>query len=446
MPSSYVTSNLCTAQSSTPSKEQSKSITSPNRKKPIPEPRSALSTPMVTTPETRNNQTLQENPIKNENTGLSKSHHLSSSSITRTLRNYLPEVPKTGTNVQPVPTSEFQSFRRCPKSTSAHSSLIKTDLNCLTSGTEASMVCSTRQKLHEQPTIQTHKDSVNSQLGSTPTNRKSSSSKIKRDVQQNIIASKATCASALPEYVNTTPPAVPARNPPLVTSNQSSNTTTSPEEHIAFKNSITANFTPRKLPHSEMLQQSQKPSSRRFSGEYASIPPSELLDGLSLNAPIPQIGRRSSAETSTNNVQRDHALAGRRSSNPLPPPPVYVTPEDSANPTSFPYYVSDVYKENYEKKSSVPECFESGIPTSASCNQKIFSDTVRGSPPNVTSMSTIASRDPKMTNTSKAIQNITPLPPHVPLNNPDLPPSFTPGTYTVHDINQGKSKGHKKAF
>ena len=73
----------------------------------------------------------------------------------------------------------------------------------------------------------------------------------------------------------------------------SSNTVTAASNGSSRKSNIT----------SEMLQHSQQPSSRRFSGDYVSIQSSELNDTSRLVTPMAvHGGRRSSAESNMNKM------------------------------------------------------------------------------------------------------------------------------------------------
>ena len=434
-PRTQVPTNVVTGIDLSTSKDSSKCITSPNRKKPIPEPRSALNSSQVTSPQ-QGNKLAHENMVKSDNHCISKSNHLSSSSITKTLKHYLPEVPKPGTTVQPVPTSEFQSFRRCSKSTSVNSSLNKADSSNITSTAESLITMSMRQSNKQQPQLQRYNALTSTQsAASSITNHESASKKdMKPESPKNPTSSKARSASLLPEYVNTTPPAVPARNPPYLMSNSSSHRPIS-EERVPSNSSFAITGTSRKLP-SEILQYSKQPSSRRFSGDYASIPSAESFDCSSLVTPMPHVGRRSSAGPSTNQSSKEHASVGRRSSNPLPPPPLpqIASPIQSPIPSSFPYYVSDVYKE----KTSIQQSHEIG--TSNSSLSK-YPELVAPSSNDSASYNISSVYNPN----SKAIRNMSSSSPPLTIpSNPELPPPFTPCTYKVQNTNQGNSKLSKK--
>ena len=200
-PRTNVPTNVVThmeVSSSASAKDSSKSVTSPNRKKPIPEPRSALNSSQVTSPQ-QSNRLPKGNIVKSEQHAMSKSHHLSSSSITQTLKNYLPEVPKPGAVVQPVPTSEFQSFRRCPKSTSVHSSLSRMESNDSTSSVESPV--SMRQSNKQQQIVQRHNavTSVTSASGLTTTQESKCSPEVKSVTTKTPTTSKEKSASHLPE-------------------------------------------------------------------------------------------------------------------------------------------------------------------------------------------------------------------------------------------------------
>ena len=444
-PRTNVPTNVVTnmeVSSSASSKDSPKSVTSPNRKKPIPEPRSALNSSQVTSPQQRN-KLSKENIVKNETHAMSKSHHLSSSSITQTLKNYLPEVPKPGAIVQPVPTSEFQSFRRCQKSTSVHSSLNRRDSSNSTSSVESPV--SMRQSNKQQPLLQRHSalTSVTSASGLATTQESKRTPEVKSETTKTTTASKGKSASHLPEYVNTTPPAVPARNPPNIAGKHSSHRITS-EEQLPLPHSFAPTSTSRKVPPSEILQYSKQPSSRRFSGEYASIHPSELLDGATIVTAMPHVGRRSSAESSGNNFSKEHVKVGRRSSNPFPPPPPpqIISPKQSSTSSSFPYYVSDIYNDEFQENPKVYNSRETGASVIVTSNYPELHAS--SSNDSVVSQSNSV-HSPTIHNTSKTKKDIsTPSTPPIQQNKFDLPPQFTPCTYTVHNINQGKSKLSKK--
>ena len=436
-PRTQVPTNVVAGIDTSNSKESSKSITSPNRKKPIPEPRSALNSSQITSP-TQEHKLPHEKIAKCENNGISKSHHLSSSSITKTLKNYLPEVPKPGTVVQPVPTSEFQSFRRFSKSTSVNSSLNKADLINLTNAAESLMTKPLHQSNKYQPQLQQRHEtlkSTHSEASSINNHESASKKNLKPESPKNLTTSKGKSASHLPEYVNTTPPAVPARNPPYLMPNSTSHGQIS-EEQVPIDSSFVITGTTRKPP-SEILQHSKQPSSRRFSGDYASIPTSESFDGSSHVTPVPPAGRRSSAGSGSSHSSKEHATVGRRSSNPLPPPPLppMVSSIQSPIPSSFPYYVSDVYKEEASIQLS-HEIDTSTISSSSNYPEFATSLSNEGAPSNINSA---------YNHNSKIVRNISSSsPPTIKPSNPELPPPFTPCTYSVQNINQGNLKLSKK--
>ena len=394
-----------------------KSITSPNRKKPIPEPRSGLNSSQATSP--HNRPQLTQDNTKIETNFSFKSHNLSSSSITKTIKNYLPEVPKPGATVNPVPTSEFQSFRRSSKSTTSVPSVLnKGDPDNAIKSTLDAPITTPTQK--QYPPLQRHNALSGTLSGSsaiTSIQSSDSSNELKNNSPKPLFPSKNKTSPYLPEYVNTTPPAVPARNPPSVVG-LSSSTRPMTDERLS-SNTVTAasNGSSRKSnATAEMLQHSQQPSSRRFSGDYVSIQSSELNDSSRLVTPMAvHGGRRSSAESNMNKTttKETHVNVGRRSSNPLPPPPP-LPPMGSSNhqspvPMSFPYYVSDLYEDEIKEHPSIQNSQEQ-LSTSTS------------------------------NNTSRAIKNMScpQSSSRTTTNNSDLPPSFTPSTYKVYNINQGK--------
>ena len=409
-------------------KESTKAVTSPNRKKPIPEPRSAMKSPQITSPN-QGDKFTQEDKLKNDSLGSSKSHNISSSSITKAIKSYLPEKPKSGQIIQPIPTSEFQSFRRSSKPAPAQTSVSK--IESMSVG-ELPIVSSTRQQNKSQPLLQRH-NAVTSSL-SLASNNSTDLSSVKEVNQETIkvmTPAKEKSTSYLPEYVNTTPPAVPARNPSFFGRKNSTGKTQGDEQIQSSPSDGN-----RKFQTSEILQNTQQPSSRRFSGDYVSINSSESFDGSLAVTPMPYIGRRSSTESKTNNLSKEQKAVSRRSSNPLPPPPPPpLLSSNGSQVSSFPYYVSDVYQSDYTDKSGA-------MPPQ-------HSSTINPTPLNYSELSAISNTNtsyhdslyyPKGTGAPQAIKSVCSPPPSMIPNNPDLPPPFSPGTYNVHNMSQGKEK------
>ena len=416
-------------------RDSGKSIISPNRKKPIPEPRSAMNSPQITSPEQRNKFT-QDEFLKNEGYGSSKSHNLSSSSITKTIKSYLPEVPKSGHIVQPVPTSEFQSFRRSskPASTQPSANLVESK-----GVVDSSMVGSTRQSNKSQPLLQRHNAVTSSiSLASNTSTDLSSANEIGQEGMKVLTPSKGKSTSYLPEYVNTTPPAVPARNPSFFGRKNSTG-----KAHGEDLMQSSQNDTNRKLLTSELLQNTKQPSSRRFSGDYVSINSGESIDTSLAVTPMPYVGRRSSTESSTSNFPKEQTTISRRSSNPLPPPPPILSPNESPKVPSFPYYVSDVYQGEYIDKS-INKNPHHHHPNAESLNSSTLNYSELSPSSNPISSNPNAVYNPMGTSASTAIKSICSPPASKKPNNPELPPPFTPCTYSVHDIGKGKGKVTKK--
>ena len=237
---------------------------SPNRKKPIPQPRTGPAVPGPTN-KSKQSTSPQKNTLKS-------------------LKNLLPDKPA----VQPVPTAEFQSFRRVhPTSPSS------------------------------LPPAPTHPESAH------PVKTR----KAKVTTEPNPTATGA----AMPEYVNTTPPAVPARNATAAAAGQKNPSRTGSR--------------------SEILQQAKKPSSRRFSGAglvegSAAVTAAASSPSASAQRPplLGKIPRGSSVEaTSMSSVQSSSggsfdggAVSPTRS--PLPPHP---SVQQQQNMTT-PYCVTDI--------------------------------------------------------------------------------------------------------
>ena len=415
-------------------KDPTKSITSPNRKKPIPEPRSAMNSSLVTSPQ-QGTKFTQDDHLKSEGHGSSKSHNLSSSSITKAFKNYLPDVPKSGHIVQPVPTSEFQSFRRSSKSASVQSSANTVESKGIV---ESSQVGSVRQSNKSQPQLQRHSAVTSSiSMSSNTSQDLSSAMETKQETVKSPTPAKGKSTSYLPEYINTTPPAVPARNPSFFTRKNSTGKAYGDDQMACSQND-----TSRKLPTSEILQNTKQPSSRRFSGDYVSINSSESLDGLAVATPMPYVGRRSSTESSSHKLSKEPSAVSRRSSNPLPPPPPppHILSTSESQVPSFPYYVSDVlYKGDCKDKSVNKNPHYTETLPSTTLNYPEFS------PSNNSATSYPDSVYNQMgTSASPSIKSVCSPPPSMITSNPVLPPPFTPGTYNVTNISQGKGKLSKK--
>ena len=410
-------------------RDSGKSIISPNRKKPIPEPRSAMNSPQITSPQ-QGNKFTQDEYVKNEGFGSSKSHNLSSSSITKTIKSYLPEVPKSGHIIQPVPTSEFQSFRRSSKPASSQPSANLVESKGVL---DSSMVGSTRQSNKSQPLLQRHNAVTSSiSLASNTSTDLSSANEITQEGMKVFTPSKGKSTSYLPEYVNTTPPAVPARNPSFFGRKNSTG-----KAHGEDLMSSPQNDTNRKLITSELLQNTKQPSSRRFSGDYVSINSGESIETSLAVTPMPYVGRRSSTESSTSNFPKEQTTVSRRSSNPLPPPPPILSPNESKVP-SFPYYVSDVYQGEYTDKSISKNPHHHHHHHAESLNSSTLNYSELSSSGNPVSSNPNTVYNPMGTSASAAIKSIRSPPASKKPNNPELPPPFTPSTYSIHDVGKGK--------
>ena len=230
----------------------------------------------------QNSSPSRKKPIPQPRSGLN--NQSTTLKVTKSIKKtLLPEKP-----TQPQPTAEFQSFRK--------------------------PVASANSGPPSRPNKTTKVDlKVTRQKG----------------VTESLDISVVKPAAPAVEYINTTPPAVPARNPARPT----------PDGAGQPK-------TPSRRP-SELLQQSKQPSSRRFSVEITS-PEGEAPynKGLKPRRPTPLLGhipRRSSMEhnnsfSSTSSIDMDRRSSIPPSSNPPQMP-------NSAPPTkdlTIPYYVSDV--------------------------------------------------------------------------------------------------------
>merc|ERR1719295_109235 len=332
---------------------------SPNRKKPIPQPRSGV-VPSGT-PATRGhtNSPKQSSP-----------HNGGGGTIKSLKQSLLPDKP----SIQPVPTAEFQSFRRVSNPSSPAQPI--------------------NAHIHPQPPPELK---VASQVNKKQPH--SQGLELRGCVGVN--------SPKLPEYINTTPPAVPARN--------STSSMASPPSRTGSS-------------RTDLLQQSKQPSSRRFSG--AGLQPQQsnqdhqMVSSL-VEPPLPpppntrrpllgKIPRGSSVElASTSSIQSSSAGSSFEASSPQqghqsaspPPPPPSRTSASSMEPQ---------YHQHQGFSSASPYCVTDLI------DQRVAG----GSRPPITSPGRL------------------PYPPPAPPQQHQqisLPPVFTPQTYNLREMHQQRS-------